>query len=418
VQFWEGIVLAAAAESGRPPRDDGASLRLTAAALRLGQFTVRELSDAALANYETARDFVARRRESGVLVPIDEAQVASFENDEENSAPGRPPQRYTISDNQRSRTEERLKAIRGSLANVARAAFSNSIGFEAASDQSIGLEDQVGPLMILERAVRALSNAAEISAEDRQARIGDIEILRGAAERDVTALTTRGAEPLSILHFGRRLGAVTAQFDELKQALTKRELPSESWRPLVDELVLACRGQWTGGVATAKAINQFFILFDGIPERQDPVTSQLLRSCVLDAVSVVSFETAAYSPGDWQQLRNWLHRVQLVAPSVVRAMFVAVDGRTANAWSMINEVSRFDKIRAAYDLASPDSHVGSALRRADKHRGRMFCFDLALEPNLGQKCEAEGINYVAHASSAALVKGLVRRTSDTDRNPP
>jgi hypothetical protein len=384
-------------------RDDGAGLRLTAAALRLGEFTVRELSEVAQATYETARDFVARRRESGVLVPVDETRATSFDDSEEESTAGRPPRRYKISENQRSATEKRIRAIRGSLANVAGASVGHSIGLKAASDQSTGLENEVGPLVILERAVRALSHGADTSAEDRQARIADIEILRDAAERDVTALTTRGADPLRILHFGRRLGAVTTQFEELKEAWADRRAPaSETWRHLIDELVLACRGHWAGGVATAGAINQFVILLDGIPMPRDPVTSQLLRSCVADAVSVVSFEAVAFRPIDWRCMRDYLHRIQMASPSVVRAMFVAVDGTKPNAWSMIKEVSLFDKIQTGYDLASPDSRVGSILRTAEKHRGRIFCFDLASEPSLGQTCESAGIYYVARAANAPV----------------
>lgn len=390
---------ALAAETGRP-RDDGASLRLTAAALRLGEFTVRQLAEAAQANYETARDFVARRRESSVLVPVDEIQVTALDHGEESSAPGRPAGRFKVSENQRSITEKRIKAIRGSLANVARA---------STFDRSIGLEDhEAGSLVMLERAVRALSHAAPTTTdEDRQARIADIEILRAAAERDVTALTTQRADPLRILQFGRRLGGVTALFEKLKQApvADTRAPASETWRHLVDELVLACHGHWAGGVATAKAINRFVILFDGIPTQQDPVTDGLLRSCVADAVSVVFFQTAAFSPSDWRQMRDYLHHIQTAAPSVVDAMFVAVDGRTENAWSMIEEVSLFNKIQMGYDLASPDSHVGSILRSVDKHRRGIFCFDLASEPILCQRCDAAGINYVGHAATAALVKG-------------
>jgi hypothetical protein len=402
--------VAGGAESSRLPRDEGASLRLTAAALRLDQFTVRELSDSAQTNYETARDFVARRRDSGVFVPVDGAETGPSGGSVESSAPGRPAQRFTISDQQRSQTQKRLSAIQGSLANVAVGVPDSSTFFHTLSDQSMGFGRQggsfakvrplskVGSLAILERAVRALSNAEESPVEEREARIADIEILRRAADKDVAALRARGADPSSLQHFGQRLGAVAGQFEGLKQQRVKSGQPLVNWRRLIDELVMECRGYWAGGVATAKAIDRFVVLLDGIPQQQDAVTSKLLRSCMADAVSVASFPTATYDRKDWDRLRSLLHGVQTAAPSVVGAVFVAVDGSTQNASSTISEVSLFDKIKFTDDLVSSGSYVGLAMQQADKRSGGLFCLDMGREPALSKKCASVGINYVANAS--------------------
>jgi hypothetical protein len=372
-------------------RDEGASLRLTAAALRLAEFTVRQLAESAGANYETARDFVARRKASGVLVPVYDTEIAAFSFDEETAAAGRPPQRYKISDIQRSLTEKRLKEIRSTLSDVAR-----STADHATVD---GDGDEFGPLVIFERAVRALS-LANVSGKEREAHIADIEILRDAAEKDVLALATHGADSRRVLRFGRRLGSVTTQYEELRQQYGTISDVSESWRPVADEFVFACHGHWTGGVATAKAINQFVVLLDGIPKSQDPVTSRLVRDCTADAVSVAAFDIGTFRPGDWDQMRNYLRRIHALAPSVVTGMFVTVDGSTPLAQSMIDEVSRFDKLQAVYGLAPLGFHVGTILGSAEKHLGRIFCLDAVSAPRLGQTCKAVGINYVAAVADA------------------
>src|ERR1700722_11462833 len=99
-------------------RDYGVSLRLTAEALRLGEFTVRELSDAAGANLETARDFVTRRKEAGVFVSADQDRITASNQRAANPLSGRPPLRYRVSDNHREKTQRRLNEIHGKLASA------------------------------------------------------------------------------------------------------------------------------------------------------------------------------------------------------------------------------------------------------------------------------------------------------------
>jgi predicted ArsR family transcriptional regulator len=88
---------------------------LTAAAVRLGEFGSADLAEAADANLETARAFVRRRKESGMLVEVLSPERTT---DEVSKGTGRPRFRYRLADVERARAEVYLERVSGSLAEL------------------------------------------------------------------------------------------------------------------------------------------------------------------------------------------------------------------------------------------------------------------------------------------------------------
>jgi hypothetical protein len=212
---------------GERGRDGGVSIRLTRAMLELAEFTVRELSTAANANYDTTRDFVARRRCERILVQVDAA--AGGEESGGATVTGRPPIRYRISAERRQKVEANMRQLRSNLGfsdwKVAKA------GVQAG-------EDLVGPLATLECAVQALEGQEHLTAVEFAARKSEIEILTRAAERDAAALAEQNGDPERIMRFGQRLGAATAKYQLLangRVAGSEMSTPAQRRRtPYVD----------------------------------------------------------------------------------------------------------------------------------------------------------------------------------------
>src|SRR5271166_5820768 len=192
-----------------------ASLKLLGGALRLGDFTARELAEHANIKLETARAFVDDRHRSGLFQQIERVRMAP----EGDNRGGRPANRYRVHPERRGEVLRRLVEIRREL----------RIEMPVASPSIVGDDpEDFSPLALVDTTLDLLAEYNFEQPDERQNLFEEARIRLRGAEEDFRELAIAG-DTAMIERYAVRLAASRERLAQCEQAD-----PHVPWYGLLD----------------------------------------------------------------------------------------------------------------------------------------------------------------------------------------